>query len=119
MCERTLVVEALPSRGIFVIASEARQSSSTAQTGLLRRYAPRNDEWLASSSAPGRAVSQHRAILPRRGAEGVLVAAAEMAEIGKAAGERDLRDTVSGAQRIGEITAAFLQPPFPDEVADG
>ena len=66
---------------------------------------------------PRRAVAQQRPILSGRGAEGVLVAAAEMAEIGEAAGERDLRDRVGRAQGIGQIAAAFLQPPFPDEVA--
>ena len=64
-------------------------------------------------------IPQHRAIFPRRRAECFFVAAAEMSEIGKAAGQRNLRNAVAGAQRVGEIAAAFLQPPLPDPVADG
>ena len=40
-----------------------------------------------------------------------------MTEIGKAAGQRDLRDRIGCAQRVAQIAAAFLQPPLPYEVA--
>src|SRR3954451_18088670 len=58
-----------PTRNIIVcsvIASEAKQSriSSRRQSGLLRRFAPRNDEALATISicflAPARRVLLHR-----------------------------------------------------------
>ena len=44
---------------------------------------------------------------------------AEVAEIGKAAGERDLCDAVAGAQRIGQIAPALVEPPLPDPITDG
>src|ERR1700739_629841 len=70
------------------------------------------------AGCPRRAIPQHRPIVARRGAECFLVATAEMAKIGKAAGERDLRDTVVRAQRIGEIAPALFQPTPPDPIAD-
>src|SRR4029077_9780166 len=43
----------------------------------------------------------------------------EMAEVGEAAGQRNLRDAVAGAQRVGQIAAAFVQPTFPYPIAHG
>src|SRR5258708_2297279 len=71
----------------------------------LRRCALGNDARSAPTCACSRAVPQQCPVPARRGAERVLVAAAEMGEIGKAAGERDLRDAVCGAQGIDQIAA--------------
>ena len=53
-----------------------------------------------------------------RHAERFFVAAAEVAEVQEPASERDLRDAVAGAQRIGEIAPALFQPPHPDPIDD-
>jgi hypothetical protein len=68
----------------------------------------RNDVRSALAPAYSRAVQKQCPVLARRGAERVLVTTAEMGEISKASGKRDLRYGIARAQRIGHFAAAFL-----------
>src|SRR6266702_6055262 len=58
------------------------------------------------------------AILPRRQRIGRLETPAEMGEVGKSAGQSDLRDGFPRQQGIEQIAPGFLEPPRPDPLAD-
>src|SRR5271170_1890291 len=86
--------------------------SPAARSTRARRAAARSPSLRACSQL------ERRAIFARRNAKSLFVAAAEMAEIGEPARERDLRDAVACVQRVCQVPPAPFQPPLPDLIAD-
>ena len=93
-----------------------RSSDESAVYTSWRCHSSRRSSNRPAGSEP--AHSKRRAIIAWRNAKGFLVAAAEMAEIGEPARERDLRDAVACVQRVGQVSPAFFQTSHPNPFAD-